>query len=613
MGLRLSDVPPKEAYQGRFRVTTVLVLILFGLLFGRMWQLQVFDGSKWRRFSDANRIHLKKVKTMRGRVFDRKGQILSETRPSFDLIVTPAYIEGSFEENLKTLTHLMQWQSFDATKIVQRFKVALKYEPMTLKKDIDAEELARFLGRQYVFPGFEIRDQPARSYPMGSEAAHLLGYVGEISPKDIEALTHQGQETVYKSGDVWGISGVEKAFESFLRGTDGVLPVIEDARGRPILDEYATDLLPLFQSQDPIPGNDLYLSIDADLQRIAEEAFGAASGALVAMDPDSGDVLALLSRPQYYPENFTRGVSSKYWKEIYADPLNPLYDRSLRGLYPPGSTFKIFTALAGLEERVMSPSESIYCPGFYRIGREVKKCWLKGGHGSVSFKAGMKGSCDAYFYEMGRRLGIDRIASYAFQYGFGEVSGIGINREKAGLIPTEAWKMKTYKQKWVGGETLSVAIGQGYLQVTPLQLAVGVSALVNGGRVLKPRLALRAAKPDGQTLTSFETHVRKTTSVSEPMQTLVREALVAVVNEPGGTGGRARIKDIMVGGKTGTAQVVGYKSGLDIKDHAWFVAYAPAEAPKIVVAVIAEFGGHGGSTAAPIAKKVIESHLGVVP
>jgi penicillin-binding protein 2 len=410
---------------------------------------------------------------------------------------------------------------------------------------------------------------------------------------------------------VWGISGVEKAYENVVRGENGARPFVEDAAGRELGEAFSSDLLPGFQHRNAVAGKDLLLGIDAKVQEAAEASFVHPAGAVVAMDPNNGDVLALVSRPEYSPEEFVRGVSSRYWQQLTKDPLNPLYDRALRGLYPPGSTFKIFTAAAALEENVTNEQDTVFCPGYYQLGRETKRCWKAGGHGTVNFHRAVVESCDVYFYEMGRRLGIERIAKYAKGFGMGTETGIGINREVDGLVPTEAWKQRVYKQPWVGGETLSVAIGQGALQVTPLQLAAAVSAVVNGGTLYRPRITLRAQRRNGQEAQVFQPVTRGKMVLTEAHRQAILKALGGVVNEVGGTAyWSARSSVVPIGGKTGTAQVVGRRSGIKIEDHAWFVAFAPIDNPKIVVSVIVENGGHGGTVAAPIARKVIEAFLG---
>jgi penicillin-binding protein 2 len=584
------------------------VIFLFASLIGRIWYLQIFQGRKFKQFSEENRIELRKVPAMRGRILDRRGAVIADSRASFDLKLRAHYVED-LSATMERLGGLLSLDGSVIHKVETRVRANNPYESIPVKQDMSRDELARILVRQYSFPGVDIVHTPARSYPFGDHGSHLLGYLGEISKKDLAHLKEDGDAT-YDQGDVWGISGVEKEYDVELRGESGSQPYVEDAKGRELGIESSGDLLPAFQPRDPTRGLDLVLAIDAKVQETAEQAFTGQSGAVIALDPNNGDVLALLSRPEYSPEKFVRGVSSDYWGELMEDSRNPLYDRALRGLYPPGSTFKIVTAAAALTENVVTPEEKIFCPGTYRLGREVKHCWKKGGHGYMNFRDAIKHSCDVYFYEMGRRLGVDRIAKYAKAFGMGRATDIGINREENGLVPTEAWKRKVYNQPWVGGETLSVAIGQGFLQITPIQMAVALSAIVNGGRVFRPRIALRTQDDEKRLSEEFKVEEKSNTQLPEKTVLLIRDALGAVVNEPGGTAYGSRSLLVQYGGKTGTAQAVGLSSAVKLGDHAWFIAYAPVEQPKIVVTVIVEHGGHGASVAAPIAKKVIEAYLG---
>lgn len=609
MALNLSSGSSQEEYRNRFVAIGVLMGVIFALLVGRAWYLQVFNGRKWRQFAEANRLEVRQLPAKRGRILDRNGKIIADSRPSFDLTLTRSQVKKSVDDTLADLVELLGWEEIDRKEVRKRVKSGNPHDPVVVKRDMSRDELALILARQYAYPGVGVIDSPARSYPYGQHGSHLLGYLGEVSRKNLKKLRESGDRS-YRLGDVWGISGVEKEFEPLLRGEDGGSPLVVDAWGRKVGFEFSGVLLPQFQARDPQPGTDLVLAIDADVQEAAEKAFTHEVGAIVAMDPKTGDILALVSRPEYAPDRFARGVSKTYWRELMRDPNKPIYDRALRGRYPPGSTFKLITGIAALEEKVATVGEKVYCPGHYRLGRETKRCWKRGGHGWVDFHKAIQQSCDVYFYEMGHRLGVDRIAKYARMFGMGEVTGIGINREARGLVPTEAWKQRVYHQPWVGGETLSVAIGQGALQVTPIQLSVAFAALLNGGQVLKPRIALESREPEGEVVTSYPTEIREQFSLEPAFRQAMLNGLSAVVNEVGGTAyWSGRSKKVNIGGKTGTAQVVGLKSGLDIADHAWFVGYAPVEDPKIVVTVIVEHGGHGGSTSAPIVRKIIETYL----
>lgn len=600
----------RDDRQAKFVALVVLLLFFFLILLGRMWYLQIFHGRKWRVFSEANRVEIKREPPIRGRVLDRKGRVISESRPSFDLILKPTKMGPKPEEVVEDVLSFLDLREEDPAGLWDQIRNAGPGDTVVLEKDVTRDRLGVFMANQFRFPGAEVQVTPARNYPFGKHGSHFLGYLGEISRPELKKAQEAG-DTDYQMGDVWGISGVEKSFEDVLRGVHGSVPMIVNAFGHEIGPEFAHDLIPNFRRQDPVSGEDLVLTIDSDVQKAAEESFVNPSGAVVAMDPRNGDILALFSKPQFEPEKFARGVSRDYWLELHGDTQNPLYDRSLRGQYPPGSTFKMVTGLAALMEGVTKPDEKIYCPGYYVLGNEVKKCWNHKGHGEVDFHKALVQSCDVYFYEMGRRLGVDRIAKYANQFGLGEPTGIAINREKSGLVPTEQWKKDRFGVRWVGGETLSVAIGQGFLNATPIQMAVMVAGLVNGGMVMEPRIAMRAQSFGGDIKKTYPSKVRKTFTMDADAQHRIMKALEDVVNTPAGTAyWSARSEKIRIAGKTGTAQVVSLKSRVKLNDHAWFVAFAPAEKPEIVVSAIVEYGGHGGTTAAPIAKRIIETYLG---
>ncbi|MDD5223391.1 MAG: penicillin-binding protein 2, partial [bacterium] len=469
--------------------------------------------------------------------------------------------------------------------------------PILIHPDLPFPVLGRIESEKFWLPGILIEASPTRWYVEHDRAAHLLGYLGEVSPNELKTLAERG----YRRGDVIGRGGLESAYESFLRGKAGALRLEIDASGREVkkIDEV-----------DPEPGLTLELTLDLELQKTAEKLFDGHPnpGTVVALDPRNGEILVLLSRPAYDPNFFSTGVRPDYWKEIINHPDDPLENRAIRGQYPPGSTFKLITALAALEEKVISPGESLFCGGSLPLGRRTYKCWRKEGHGRVDIHKAIVQSCDVFFYRMGMRLGVDRIAKYAQVLGLGKKTGIEIPGEKSGLIPTEEWKLKTVGEPWVKGEDLSTAIGQGYVLLTPLQLVSAYAQLAQGGKSFQPHLVRRIKHPDGQVVMEFLPQVRNNYSFPADTREILRAGFIGVVNEPGGTGGAARLPGITVAGKTGTAQVLTrpdnvqeFKVPEKLRDHAWFVAYAPAENPEIAVVVLVEHGGHGASVAAPIA------------
>ena len=406
-----------------------------------------------------------------------------------------------------------------------------------------------------------------------------------------------------------GRSGLESAFESFLRGKAGALKLEIDASGREVKK---------LAEVEPQPGLTLELTVDLELQREAEKLLDERGnpGVVIALDPRNGEILVLASRPTYDPNRFATGVSPDYWKEIVNNPDDPLENRAIRGQYPPGSTFKLVTALAGLGENAISPTEAAFCGGSLRLGRRSYHCWRKQGHGSVDLHKAIVQSCDVYFYRLGMRLGVDRIAKWAQVLGLGKKTGIEIPGEKSGLIPTSAWKLNTVGEPWVKGEDLSTAIGQGYVLVTPLQLLSAYAQLAEGGKSYQPHLVRRIKHADGQVVMEFLPQVRNDFPFPENVREILSAGFVGVVNEPGGTGGAARLPGITVAGKTGTAQLLTRSDNVpelrvpeNLRDHAWFTAYAPAESPEIAVVVLVEHGGHGGSVAAPVARQILQKYF----
>jgi penicillin-binding protein 2 len=449
--------------------------------------------------------------------------------------------------------------------------------------------------------------RPHRTYPHGPAAAHLLGSLGEVRQQQLESERYAG----YRAGDVIGQSGVEASLESHLRGRAGGRNVVVDVAGR---------VMEVLDRVEPHAGGRVVLALDLDLQQAAEEALLASappgepvSGAVVALDPRGGDVLALASAPAYDPNDFSAGIAPAVWRRLTEDPLRPLQNRAIAGQYPPGSTYKAFVAAAALQEGLRTPRSAVFCPGSFAFGNRSYRCWKEGGHRSVSLLRSLMQSCDVYYYRAGLDLGIDRLGRYARSFGLGAPTGIALEGEKGGLVPTSEWKQRRFGEPWMAGETVSASIGQGYNLTTPLQLAVAYAAVANGGRVLRPRLVLELEEADGS-VHAEPVDVRGEVPVAPEHLALVREGLHAVVDAPGGTGRRAQVPGLAVAGKTGTAQVVRLertagKKGLAIprpyRDHAWFASYAPADAPEIVVAVLIEHGGGGGANAAPVAQRVL--------
>lgn len=563
-----------------------VVLAGFLILFLRLWQLQLLQGEELRKTSELNRLRIIRVPAPRGIIFDRNGIPLVKNTPYFCASLIPEEFDMTRIPHLATVLNMPEQEIRE--KIVR--KPLRPFSPVRLKEDLTFEEVSYLEARRSDVPGLLVEIEVSREYLFGGIGAHVIGYLGKPTPR-------QSKDPEFRdvpSDAFIGQWGVEKIYDKSLRGTAGQRIIEVDAIGREIR---------LLKETPPVKGTDLALSIDIALQKAAEEAFQGKAGALVALKTDTGEVLGLLSSPSFDPNSFTKGISPGDWNTLITDKKLPLLNRALQSQYPPGSTFKILTAIAALEEGVLDTHVKVDCRGGINYGKWHFGCWKKTGHNILSLHRALVESCDVYFYEAGKRVGFDKIHNYAHMFGLGEETGISIGRERKGLIPDSAWKRETKKTGWYLGETFINAIGQGYVSTTPLQMAVMMNAVANGGDLYRP-LILKNSEP---ILT------RKATVKPETLN-VVRDALQGVVNEPSGTGYAARSSTTLIGGKTGTAQVVGIrKDSKDLpekfRDHAWFVAFAPVEKPEIALSVFVEHGGHGGTAAAPIAKKAIEAYM----
>jgi len=605
--VRTSDFDPIsiEIFSRQLKKLTLVILLVFCVLILRFWFLQIVNGSSYRTKSENNRIHLQDIPPFRGMIADRHRETLVDNRPAYDLYVIPEEVQHR-EQLLERLNRLA---SLDPGSAALRFDADSRrypFRPICLKRDLSRNELAMIETHRFNLPGVMIKVTPQRHYVQGDFASHLIGYVGEISETQLKSRKYPNS----KPGDLIGKAGVEWKWQSHLNGVRGAEQLEVDATGR---------RLRVMARKAAVPGANVYLTIDQDLQAVAEEAMIGKSGAIVAMNPNNGELLALASSPSFDPNLFVGGIDRTRWQEIALSTDFPLQNRALSGQYPPASVFKIILALAALQEGIIDPEEEVLCTGIYFLGRRGYRCWKKYGHGKVNLHRALVESCDVYFYEIGKRLGIDKIGHYAKQFGLGTITGFDKDHEKPGLIPTREWKLKRWGVPWQGGETLSTAIGQSFVLVTPIQMATFISAVFNGGILYRPQATHWVGKNQNEKIFEITPEVLDKVEIETKYLEIVKRALVGVVNEPHGTGGKAKLKDITVAGKTGTAQVItlekekGYESEEEIpirfRDHAWFVAVAPAENPRIALAVVVEHGGHGGSAAAPLAGKIIDAYL----
>ncbi|MEO5332001.1 MAG: penicillin-binding protein 2 [Magnetococcus sp. YQC-5] len=589
----------REQFRGDARRRLLLVGgglgAAFMILGGRLFFLQVMRGGEYRMLAEDNRISLKPISAPRGRIFDRDKRILVENNPDFEVVVIPE-LAGTLRHLLKRLGRFIEFSDEEVKHLIQQARRQRSFLPLRVKSHLSWDEVSSIEVRIHEFPGVDLQSQSVRYYPLNELACHIMGYLGEPSDLDRKRF----KRIQFRSGDLVGKSGVEQRFEEVLRGREGMVEMEVNAVGRHVRELHRTP---------PQTGSDLYLSLDADLQQEAQLALGNEVGSVVAMDPNTGEILAMVSNPTYDPNQFIRGFSHAQWQAMNLDPDRPLINKAIQGQYPPGSTFKIVVALAGLIHGKIDPKETFFCGGSLVKEEQRFYCWRRHGHGSMGLLQAMTQSCDVYFYKLSERLGVDAIERQARRMGLGSVTGVDLEGEKAGLIPSRSWKRKMFKTSWYPGETYITGIGQGYVLTTPLQLANMIATVANGGTVYRPSLLRMQSdrKPE---------IVYKNTISSYHLD-LLREGLEAVVHDPTGTAAKARPEGgIRAAGKTGTSQVVRHKrdkSGQLIKstnenlqDHALFVCYAPVEKPRIALSVIVEHGGHGGAAAAPVAKRVLD-------
>ena len=582
----------------------VITVAVFLVLFVRLAYLQVIEGEELRRLSVNNCIRLQDLDPHRGLIYDQHGTLLVDNRPAFDLSIIPKDAKPVHQ----TLAKLAGYTGLPLNELkskITRRKRRASYKPITLKQDIGREMLAAIEVHKFDLPGVVVHVKPRRHYIDAQSASHLLGYLSEISGDELKS----GQYPGCRPGDFIGKFGVERTYENYLRGGHGGRQVEVDATGR---------VVRVMKTVDSRAGNNIYLTLDQRVQKVAEKSLIGKAGAAVAIDPNSGRVLALASSPSFDQNIFVDGLSADAWKVLVEHPEHPMENKAIQGQYPPASTYKIITAIAGLEDGAVDETTTYHCPGYYTFGDRTFRCWKKGGHGKMDMVRAIAESCDVYFYQVGQKVGVDRIAYWASAYGLGQRTGIAIGQENRGLVPTSEWKLRRYGIPWLQGETLSIAIGQGYNLVTPLQMAVLISAIGNGGTRYRPLILETIKTAEGVTVHEESPVVSGTVTISPETLELVRKGLFEVVQTRHGTAYWSRLKNIPISGKTGTAQLVSRTTDEEkteeeeeepIKDHAWFVAYAPSEDPRIAVSVIVEHGEHGSSAAAPIARDMIRAYL----
>jgi penicillin-binding protein 2 len=625
--LTLVTTQPGEPTRHKARHIWLLALMTLALagLAVKLYKVQIVDGAAYLELSWSNFVSVRRQEALRGMIFDRHGRLLADNQPSFNLYFTPAFCRPeAFEPTLARLTELVGLREEEIARAREAFARARRLDrflPLVLRRDMSWSELAQVEQHLVQLEGVEVRPETQRGYPEGGLAAHTLGYVGEVSPAELQRLKARG----YQQGDLIGKAGIEAAWEESLRGQDGRQRVVVDSRGQRLPEERAREILATQPGVEPAqPGHNLILSLDARLQALAEKRFPGREGAVVALDPRTGFLLALMSKPAFDPNLVAGRTNPRVWKGLVEDLDRPLSNRATQQHFPPGSTFKPFTGLAAMSLEEFNPGARETCSGVMRFGDHPFRCWRGAGHGPIEMHRAVVQSCDVYFYRAGIRAGQDRLAQTCWSFGFGELTGLRAAQEVPGIMPDRAWYARHTRTGFLPGFVVSNSIGQGDVNVTPLQLALAYAAIANGGRLWRPQAVLRLERPDGALVSAFQPESRREVAASAEHLKLMREALTGVVNEPGGTAYWRRPQKVAfrVAGKTGTAQVV--KQGADrgrnlpyeFQDHAWFVGWAPAEEPVIVVVVLNEHGGHGGSAAAPLVMELITfylEHLGEAP
>ncbi len=584
----------------------VIILFFFTVIMLRLWSLQVVNGENYKQKAYKNRVRVRELAAPRGHILDRYGREIVTNKPSFNVTM----IQEDSTDVSETLERLAPVLGMEVSELWNKIREAEdtpRYLPVTLKEDIDWQTLAYLENHNYEFSGIRTEVKPVRVYHYGDLAANVIGYLGSISKKELAAA----DRSVYSGGDIIGKRGLEKLREADLRGEKGRSLTEVNNRG------FEQQLL---EKIEPLPGRELRLTLDVDLQQVAESfmAAGEKSGAVVAMEVNTGRVLAAASSPSIHIEDFVGGISKKKWQALLDNPKHPLLNKVVQAAYPPGSTYKMITALAGLAKGVIDKDTVIYCPGRYRFGNRTYRCWRHIGHGPVNLNKAISQSCDVYFYQVGQRVGVDALAEFAKKFGLGARSGIEMEYEKRGVVPTKKWKKKNRKSKWQEGETLSVAIGQGFNLMTPLQICLMTSVLANNGTLYKPQLVEEVINPEGVSIEKFTPKIISQMKGYDYYFDLIRKGMEEVVHGKRGTARKLRIEGLRIAGKTGTAQVVKIAQYRGLKDedipykyrdHAWFTCYAPADNPEIAVTVLVEHGLHGSSGAGPIARAVLNQYF----
>ncbi|KAB8033142.1 penicillin-binding protein 2 [Fluviispira multicolorata] len=579
----------------------------------RLWYLQIIKGSDFSVASARNRVREITRPAPRGLVYDRQSRILLSNRLFFDLIVIPQYLQNK-GKTLSIVSDLFHIPVNQIERKLVESQANPKFVPVRIKRNLSLHEVATLESNKFFLPGVDVDSAPRRDY-LGNESAHLFGYLGEVTSKELDILNSQVSNYQYRVGSIIGKAGIERKYERYLRGGEGREALLVDALGR--LQPDSSSDISINLSRAAQRGNDVYLTIDSELQAVATEAFRNKNGSVCAIDPRNGEILVYLSNPNYKLSMYQDGLTMEDWQTLRANPFKPLLDKVTGGAYPPGSTFKIMVAIAALEEGVITPDRKYNCPGFFVLGNGRWKCWKHTGHGSVNLENALKLSCDVFFYNIGNLLGIDRISKWGRLFGLGERTGLDLNMELPGISPSTEWKLRTKGLPWLSGDTINASIGQGFNLCTPIQILNAFAAMGNGGKLYKPHFLKKIVDNQGKIIFEERQTLIREIKLNPANIAVIKKGLYEVVHSAEGTAKKARVPGFTVSGKTGTAQTSALKFTKGVNqediafralDHAWFASYSPSDVPEIAVVVFSEYdGGGGGANAAPIAQQIIEA------
>lgn len=600
-------------YRRKVSLYFIAVLAAWSLLLGRLVFLQMLKGEELAKFSEANRLKKEKVFPTRGNIYDRDGRVIVDNRAAFDVVLLSQFYKQT-EENDQRLAKALKIKGEELEKRLSKIDKTPSYSPVLLKADVTKDVIAAIETDRQGFPGVDIEDSVQRRYPYGDSAAQLLGYISEVDVKDLQS----DKTKLLQQGDTIGRMGLERYYDPYLRGTNGVGYVEVDAMGRRRKTEGAEKLLGFVSQTDPVAGNDLHLTIDIDLQNIADKSLTSRGfqGSVIALDPRTGEILAMVNRPAFPPEKISsREIDPKLWKDLRENKDRPLRNRAIQDIYPPGSTFKLFVAIAALAEKKAHLGTSVNCAGSMHFGNRRFSCWKH--HGYTDFIKSIRESCDVFYYGISNQLGVDTIAHYARLFGLGQLTEVKLFGEHAGYIPDTEWKRRRYNDVWHPGETLSVSIGQGYVNVTPLQLVNAYAAIATSGFLYRPYVVKKLEKPGGENIKEFNPELIRKIDLPQEVFNAVKTGLFEVSNKTGGTAiVSGHSKKLVISGKTGTAQVRAFTNIMGVRcdnlpynqrHHGWFVGYAPRENPEIAIVALAEHACHG-TAAAPIVRDVAEAY-----